>query len=104
MPSMSVEMPERQRSAARECTIAVARIAWALARLPLLALLIILEPFVCGLLWLSASLGVLTCLFYRFLVHEPRFPFWGGLALSIGLALLAAAYNGVIRLIGGPEE
>jgi hypothetical protein len=83
---------------------ALLRITWALVRLPVLALLIILEPFVCGLLWLSATLGVLTCLFYRVLVHEPRFPFWGGLALSIAMALLAAAYNGVIRVLGGPED
>ncbi len=104
MRSMSVEVRERPRSAASDFIYAVAGIAWALVRLPVLALLIILEPFVCGLLWLSATLGVFTCLFYRLLVHEPRFPFWGGLAFSIGMALLAAAYNGVIRLLGGSND
>lgn len=104
MTTNSMEGASAPRSVARELFGAVGRIAWALARLPVLALMIILEPFVCGALWIFATFGVLTCFFYRLLVHNPQFPFWGGLALSIGAALLAAAYHGVIRLLGGSDE
>lgn len=104
MHSMAIERLERLRAAAWDVTAGSLRIALALVRLPLLALLMVLEPLVCGALWLCATLGVLTCLFYRFLIHSPGFPFWGGLALSIGAALLAAAYHGLIRVVGGSED
>jgi len=104
MQSTSIEAVERPRSAAREVAGGLLRIVLTLARLPILAFLIILEPFFCGALWLFATFGVLGCLFYRFLVHNPHFPFWGGLAMSLGAALLAGAYHGLIRLLGGPDE
>ena len=104
MPSLSLDQSDGVRSGAWALIRGLATIGWALVRLPALALLIILEPFVCGLLWLLSTLGVLTSLFYRFLVRDPRFPFWGCLALSIGLALLAAVYDAAIRVLGGRQD
>jgi len=73
-------------------------------RLPVLAFLIVLEPIVCGLLWLFSALGLLGAFFYELLVKDPRFPFWLAIGLSIGLALLAAAYQMLIRLLGGNHD
>ena len=100
----SMESAQRPHSVARQIVYALVRIVWTLVRLPVLALLFVLEPFVCGLLWLFATFGILGALFYRFLVHDPRFPFWPALGLSVGMALLAGAYYGLIRLFGGPKE
>ena len=75
-----------------------------LARIPVLAFLVILEPIVCGALWLLATLGVLTALFYRFLIQDPRFPFWPALGISLGLALLVGFYDLLIRLFGGVRD
>ena len=75
-----------------------------LARIPVLAFLVILEPIVCGALWLLATLGVLTALFYRFLIQDPRFPFWPALGISLGLALLVGLYDLLIRLFGGVRD
>jgi hypothetical protein len=99
-----MEFAQRSRFVARQIIFALVRIGWVLVRLPVLALLVVLEPFACGLLWLFATFGILGALFYRFLVHDPRFPFWPALGLSVGMALLAGAYYGLIRLFGGPKE
>ena len=100
----SMESARRPHSMTRQIVYALVRIVWTLVRLPVLALLFVLEPFVCGLLWLFATFGILGALFYRFLVHDPRFPFWPALGLSVGMALLAGAYYGLIRLFGGAKE
>lgn len=80
---------------------AILRIIWTAVRLPLLAFLIVLEPFVCALLWLIATAGILGAFFYELLVKDPRYPFWQTIGLSIGAALLAGLYIAVIRLLGG---
>lgn len=104
MSSCSMDTRTRPRSEAQRAVYALVRLVWALARAPILAFLIILEPIVTSLLWLFATLGVLSALFYRFLVQDPRFPFWLGLGLSIGLAFVAALYHGLVRLLGGPRD
>ena len=74
------------------------RLTWRTIRLPALALLTTLQPFVCGLLSLLAILGVLTALFWEFVVQPPHFPFWIVLGVSVGLALLQIPYCLLIRL------
>jgi hypothetical protein len=77
---------------------ATLRLAWHAIRLPIVTLLIILEPFVRTILMGIAMLGVLMCLFHQFLLHDPRFPFWLMLSLSIGSAMLLLPYYALIRL------
>ncbi|MGH8254608.1 MAG: hypothetical protein ACRET0_00130 [Steroidobacteraceae bacterium] len=71
---------------------------WHAVRLPIVTLLVILEPFVTMILMAIATLGVLMCLFYEFLLKDPHFPFWLMLAISIGSALLLLPYYALIRL------
>lgn len=75
------------------------RLGWHAIRLPLLTLLVILEPFVRTILMAIAMLGVLITLFYEFVVRLAHFPFWLMLALSIGSALLLLPYYALIRLL-----
>lgn len=101
MYSTSFDEPIRHPSWVRQALGAILRNLWALVRLPMLAFLIVLEPIVCGLLWLFSALGLLGAFFYEFLVKDPRFPFWLTIGLSIGLAILACVYQILIRLLGG---
>ena len=97
MQAAATEVPSR-----RLLPVALARAAllvlWTAIRLPIVTLLVILEPFVTTILMGIAMLGVLMCLFNRFLLHEPHFPFWMGLGLSIGSGMLLLPYYTLIRL------
>jgi hypothetical protein len=77
---------------------------WQAIRLPLLALLTILEPIVSTLLAAAALLGVLTALFWKFAADRPNFPFFGTLAISVGCFLLLTLYHGAIRLLSGATD
>lgn len=100
MYSTSIDEPIRHPSWVRQTLAIALRMLWALVRLPVLAVLIVLEPIVCGLLWLFSALGLLGAFFYELLVKDPRFPFWPTIALSIGLAFLVGIYQVMIRLLG----
>lgn len=70
---------------------------WHLVRLPILFLLVILEPvvgFACGGLALA---GVMAVVFFE-LVAVPHFPMWTMLAISISFVFGLALYEGAIRL------
>ncbi len=104
MYSTSLDEPIRHPSWVRQVLGITLRTLWALVRLPVLAVLVVLEPIVCGLLWLFSALGLLGAFFYEFLVKDPRFPFWPTIVLSIGLAFLAGLYQVLIRLLVGRQE
>lgn len=73
-------------------------VLWKLIRLPLLLLLVTLEPVValaCGAL---ALLGVLTTLLFAAL-HVPHFATVTVLALSLGFAASLLLYEGLIQLL-----
>lgn len=74
------------------------RLTWHALRLPVLALLVVMEPFVRVILTSIAALGVFTALFFEFLVRLPHFPFGLMMGLSAGFALLLVPYYGAIRL------
>jgi hypothetical protein len=69
--------------------------------LPVLALLMILEPIVSTLLAAAALLGTFAAFFWKLTSNRPEFPFFGVLALSVGCFLLLTLYHGVIRLLSG---
>ncbi|MCC7464519.1 MAG: hypothetical protein IT480_18900 [Gammaproteobacteria bacterium] len=94
----------REGSPSRAVVCSALGLCWTIVRLPVLAFLVVLEPIICGLLWLLATLGILTALFYEFVVRDPRFPFWLCLGLSIGLALLTGVYYALIRFFGGGRD
>ena len=69
---------------------------WACVRLPVLAVLVILEPLVRFALSALALLLVLTALFLE-VVSARAIPFWGMLATAVGCVALLALYQGLIR-------
>jgi hypothetical protein len=76
-------------------------LTWAALRLPLLALLVILEPVVKVVLAGSALLIVLTAVLFSLLRPLSSFPLGGMLAVAAGLVLLLALYYSLLRLLGG---
>jgi hypothetical protein len=72
------------------------RTVWACARLPVLALLVILEPLVRFALSSLALLLVLTALFLE-VASSRAIPFWGMLGMAVGCVALLALYQGLIR-------
>jgi hypothetical protein len=65
----------------------------------LLAVLVLLEPLVQTLLCAIALLAFGTALFFRFIVSDAEFPFFGMLALSVLCILLLAFYYRLVRLL-----
>jgi hypothetical protein len=78
--------------------LAIVRRLWRAACLPVLMLLVILEPLVTFVLAGFALLGLLTTLFFYF-VGPPEFPVWTMLALSLGFAIALLPYHSLIRLL-----
>lgn len=73
-------------------------ILWQVVRLPVLAVLLVLEPFVSLILTAFGFLGIVVALILRFSGDLPHFPFWLMMAFAIGAILLLMAYNLLIRL------
>ena len=71
---------------------------WRAACLPVLMVLVILEPLVTFVLGGLALLGLLTTLFFYF-VGPPELPVWTMLALSLGFAIALVPYHALIRLL-----
>jgi hypothetical protein len=71
---------------------------WRVACLPVLMVLVILEPLVTFVLAALALLGLLTSLFF-YLIGPPEFPVWTMLAISLGFAIALVPYHALIRLL-----
>lgn len=72
-----------------------------LARVALLLLLAIFEPFVSLILSGLTLLGVLTAITLEASAIGQTFPFWGMMALSLGCTVLLSAYYGLMRILSG---
>jgi hypothetical protein len=74
-------------------------ILWQVVRLPVLAVLLVLEPFVSLILTAFGFLGIVVALILKFSGDLPHFPFWLMMAFSIGALLLLMAYHAFIRIL-----
>jgi hypothetical protein len=72
--------------------------AWTAVRLPILALLTVLEPVVRFVLFGVALLMTLSALFWAALKPIATFPFFGMLAFAVGCMALRSLYLLVMRL------
>jgi hypothetical protein len=93
------EAPSSRVGVPRDLLRGALRALWALVRLPLLALLGVLEPLVRLLLAGGALLMTLTAIFFAVVRPISTFPFWGMLGLAAGLVLLLSLYNTLLRLL-----
>lgn len=74
-------------------------ILWQIVRLPVLAVLLVLEPFVSLVLTAFGFLGIVVALILKLSGDLPHFPFWLMMAFSIGAVLLLMAYHVLIEIL-----
>ena len=89
MPRDNAEQPE--------FAAAILRGLWFLVRLPVLTLLVILEPVAALVLGGLALAGVLTTIFFVS-IHAQHFPAWTMLTISIGFGLALMLYEALLRV------
>jgi hypothetical protein len=82
----------------RALTLGALRLAWHAVRLPVLALLILLEPFVSIILVGTALLGLLAAVVFEVSGVAPHFHLGLVLAFSIGSMLVLMLYHTIMRL------
>ena len=73
-------------------------ILWQIVRLPVLAVLLVLEPFVSLVLTAFGFLGIVVALILKLSGDLPHFPFSLMMAFSIGAVLLLMAYHVLIEI------
>lgn len=76
-----------------------ARLCWNAVRLPLLAVLVLIEPAVRIVCSVALLLGVVASIAFEFSAVGPRFPFLGMLSVSLGFGLVLFAYYGLLALV-----
>lgn len=74
-------------------------ILWQCVRLPLLLLLMILEPVVSFMLGSLALVGLLMSFFW-WSIGVPHFPFVLMLGMSLGVGAMLIPYYALLRLLG----
>lgn len=72
---------------------------WQIVRLPVLAVLLVLEPLVSLVLAAFGFLGIVVALILKFSGDLPHFPFWTMMAFSIGAVLLLMMYHALIGIL-----
>jgi len=79
-------------------------IAWQVARVLIVAILMFVEPIIGFVLCGLALVGVIVSVILK-LSGAPNFPFWPALAMSVGLYVAFLLYVVVIRsLVPEPRE
>ena len=91
--------PARETGQLATSALVALRFAWHSIRMPILAVLVILEPFVSVVLSALTVLGIFFALFFRYLVRLPHFPFWLMLGISHACAVFLMLYYGIIRIL-----
>ena len=100
---MNVSTENRSRGVGERAVLATLWCAWQAIRLPVLALLVILEPIVHVVLSGFALVVTLTAFFFEFAGTRP-FPFFGALAVALGAFGLLVLYEGLIQLLSGSRD
>lgn len=72
--------------------------AWRIVRLPIVTVLLILEPVVSLVFGGLALLGILMTIFYKAIAF-PGFPTWTMLGISIGFGLVLSLYRALIIVL-----
>lgn len=75
------------------------RILWNLLRLPALAVLLALEPFISAALTVVGILGIAAALTLKLSGDLPGFPFLSMIAMSVGTLLLLRAYHALLTIL-----
>lgn len=92
-------IPAMQVSQTRSVLAPAAHLAWRAVRLPLVAMLTLLEPVVRAVFSFAMVLGIIAAIVFELSAVGPRFPFLEMLALSLGFGAALFLYYGLISLV-----
>lgn len=77
---------------------AAVRLCWNAIRVPVLGVLLLLEPAVRIICSCALVLGVLASVVFEFSAVGPRFPFLPMLGASLGFGAFLVLYEGLVAL------
>lgn len=89
----------RQSTGVEVVPIAIARLIWHAVRLPIFALLTLLEPVVRGIFSLAMLLGILAATVFELSAAGAHFDFLETFALSLGFGAALFVYYGLLALV-----
>jgi hypothetical protein len=90
---------ENEPSIASDLSRGTVWLIWEAARLPMLSLLVILEPILRFALSTVALLGVFAAFFFWLSGMAPHFPFWGAFGLAVACVLVQMAYHALLKVL-----
>ncbi len=96
---MNTAIPGKGSTRMQPAAAAAVGMLWQTVRLPLLALLTLLEPVVRWMLTLAMMLGIFAAVAFELSAAGPQFPFLGVLALSFACAVMLLAYYALLALL-----
>lgn len=98
---ISHTLPYDRHESPRGRTVALVLLwtLWQIVRLPVLAVLLVLEPFVSLILTAFGFLGIVVALILKLSGDLPHFPFWLMMAFSVGAILMLMAYHALISIL-----
>jgi hypothetical protein len=82
----------------RSFLLGVGRVLWNVIRLPIMAVLLLLEPVVRFVCSAGFILGILTCIVWELSVAGPRFPLAKVLTISLSFPVILFLYYGLLSL------
>lgn len=96
-PTMTFEN-RRIRSVLPSVAVGAAQIVWLLVRLPILAVLLVLEPLMSLVLTAVAVFGFAAAVILRLAENLSHFPFWGMVTFSGGSLLALTGYRALVGI------
>lgn len=97
--SDDIDRRSQRRERLASALLVSVRFLWHVIRLPILAVLLVLEPLVRVVFFTLAFLGTLVAFILKFGSTLPHFPFWGMLGVSLGCLGVAVVYGAIVRLL-----
>jgi hypothetical protein len=83
----------------RSLLLGVGRVLWNVIRVPIVAVLLLLEPVVSFVCSAGLVLGVLTCIVWELSAAGPRFPLAIVLSVSLSCPVILFLYHGLLSLL-----
>jgi hypothetical protein len=77
---------------------AFGRVLWTVIRVPVVAILLLLEPVVSFVCSAGLVLGLVTCIVWELSAAGPKFPLGKMLVFSFGCPVILFLYHGLLSL------
>jgi hypothetical protein len=90
--------PTTEFQSSRSLLLGVGRVPWSVIRVPIVAVLLLLEPVVSFVCSAGMVLGLVTCIVWELSAAGPRFPLGKMLVFSFGCPVVLFLYHALLSL------